>query len=238
MGAESFKEKIDENWFGVWDPLRDEYGYPINSALPDGLYVDHQGVIAKRWHPESGSWIGFYDLTVIPPAELREVIRREPPELPFEALDFETRKAIRRRRSSGQIQPSSMVLPATLDPTGAGRRQREKTMIRNRRIGIFVAVAIALVGVGSFTFFSANGGSSTGNKYGAQSACEDVVRARLKAPGSAKFSNMRYNESGSTYTIRLDVDAQNSFGAAIRNTFTCELTWTGTSYRLDDLTGT
>lgn len=235
MAVEQFK--IDEDWFGgEWNPLRDEYGYPINSALPAGLYVDHRGVIAKRWHPEAGVWSAFYDLTVVQPGALRETIRREPPELPFEALGFDTRKAIRKRRSSGAIQPSSNVLPATLDPTGDGRRQREKATNRNHRIGVFVAVAIALVIVVSLMSWSLSGGTSTGNKYSAQSACEDGVKARLKAPSSAKFSNMRYDEKGSSYTIRLDVDAQNSFGAAIRNTFTCELTWTGSSYRLDSLT--
>ncbi|MCO4263731.1 hypothetical protein NG697_12495 [Pseudarthrobacter sp. MDT3-26] len=236
MAIENFK--VDEDWFGtMWDPLRDEYGYPINSALPAGLYVDHQGIVAKRWHPEAGKWIAFHDLTVTPLTALREQIRREPPELPFEALDFETRKAIRKQRSRGQIRPSAKALPARLDPTGAGRRQREKTTIRNRNIGGSIAAASALLIAGSFIFSSANGSADTGNKYGAQSACEDGAKARLKSPSSAKFSNMRYTEKGSSYTIRLDVDAQNSFGAALRNTVTCEVTWTGSRYRLENLAG-
>lgn len=37
------------------------------------------------------------------------------------------------------------------------------------------------------------------------------------------------------YVIRLNVDAENSFGASLRETYTCELTWTGGDYRLDAL---
>lgn len=98
------------------------------------------------------------------------------------------------------------------------------------------AIALGVVG-GLLSWSVSDGSPSTGNKYDAQSACEDGIKSRLKAPSSAKFSNMRYNEKGSSYTIRLDVDAQNSFGAAMRNTFTCQLTWTGSSCRSDSLTG-
>lgn len=236
MGAESLRGHIDEAWFGVWNPLRDEYGYPINTVMPGGLYVDRQGIIAKRWHPETGEWNEFYDLTRTPPSAFNEVIRRQPPELPFEALDYETKKAIRKSRSNGQIRPSIGALPSAIDPTGDARRRRERALIRARRISILTAVILSVGIIGGFIFLSMNH-TSSGNKYDAQTACEDAIRAQLKAPSSAKFSNLRYVEKAPIYTIRLDVDSENSFGATIRSTYTCELSWTGSTYRMDDLTG-
>lgn len=65
--------------------------------------------------------------------------------------------------------------------------------------------------------------------------CKDFVKDRLKSPGSATFRN-QFEDDGEVvvtgsgrgpYTIVSTVDSDNSFGASIRNTFTCTVTNTG-----------
>lgn len=231
--SKSAEWQIDESWLSEWNPLRDEYGYPINTAMPAGLYVDHEGIVAKRWNPNTGSWSEFIDLTRTSPWVLREQIRRQPPELPFEALDHETKKGVRRARLSGKIRPSYQSLPLEADPTGERRRQREeqqyKRMRRLRPVGVLVVSAILV-----FIVWAMNR-PETANKYDAQTACENAIESVLKAPSTAQFSNPRFTESEPNYVVQLDVDAQNSFGATIRETYTCQLAWTGSRYRLDSL---
>lgn len=57
----------------------------------------------------------------------------------------------------------------------------------------------------------------------AEMACEKAVKAQLKSPSSAKFSSTSASGSGTNYTVTGAVDAENSFGATIRNTFVCEV---------------
>lgn len=60
---------------------------------------------------------------------------------------------------------------------------------------------------------------------------KETVKQALKAPSTAKFCKYRefliQTHSDSLYTIRGYVDAQNSFGAMIRNNFTVQLRWLG-----------
>lgn len=63
--------------------------------------------------------------------------------------------------------------------------------------------------------------------------CEEYVTAKLKAPASADFGDASLLDHGAgRYTVTGSVDAQNSFGAMIRNRYSCELqvdgngTWT------------
>lgn len=54
--------------------------------------------------------------------------------------------------------------------------------------------------------------------------CQDEVRTALKSPTSASFTNVEAVTSTSLiWTVAGDVDAQNSFGAAIRNHFVCTM---------------
>lgn len=68
--------------------------------------------------------------------------------------------------------------------------------------------------------------------------CEGVIEKSLKSPSTAKFSS--YAESSVTeednvYTVHAYVDAQNSFGATIRKSFTCRSTYNPANgkWRLD-----
>jgi len=60
--------------------------------------------------------------------------------------------------------------------------------------------------------------------YDARNFCERMVIASLKAPGTAKLQDktmvIQKRENGE-FVIGGQVDAQNSFGAMLRNTFVC-----------------
>lgn len=80
--------------------------------------------------------------------------------------------------------------------------------------------------------------------FGAFDVCKGFVKERLKAPSTAKFRDF-YQDDGEvqvdrntdgTYTVTSTVDAQNSFGAKLRSTFTCTVHPTGKdTWLLDDI---
>ena len=66
-------------------------------------------------------------------------------------------------------------------------------------------------------------------------ACRDAVKGQLKAPSTADFfyqSDARVQKSGDTITFKSYVDAQNSFGAKLRNTWYCMTTIAGGQVRV------
>lgn len=75
------------------------------------------------------------------------------------------------------------------------------------------------------------------DKSDAWIAATDVVESKLKSPSTADFcrsSDATITRSGNTWTISGYVDAQNSFGATIRNNFTVKVTFTSkNNYTID-----
>lgn len=61
----------------------------------------------------------------------------------------------------------------------------------------------------------------------AKIACENAVKNSLKAPSTAKFTGTQASGSGNSYRVTGAVDAENSFGAALRNTFACSVSFSG-----------
>lgn len=66
-----------------------------------------------------------------------------------------------------------------------------------------------------------------GDKYEAIVWCEDYVKDRLKAPSTADFSDETVASQGRTWTVNGSVDAENSFGAKLRNSFACVVKYNG-----------
>lgn len=86
-------------------------------------------------------------------------------------------------------------------------------------VGVVVAIVIGLSVYGSFR----NANPTDSDKQAeSQVACEEVVKNNLKSPSTASFSNETATGTAGSYTVTGDVDSQNSFGAMIRNHFTCE----------------
>lgn len=75
------------------------------------------------------------------------------------------------------------------------------------------------------------------DEYDAWTAARDIVEGKLKSPSTAKFcsvTNASIERDGNTWTIIGYVDAQNSFGATLRNNFTVKITFTSsTKYTID-----
>ena len=77
-------------------------------------------------------------------------------------------------------------------------------------------------------------GCSSDPKIDAWNCAQDAVKYRLKSPSTAKFpaySASYVSDLGNNrYRISAHVDAQNSFGATIRQSFTVTLTLTESGY--------
>lgn len=64
------------------------------------------------------------------------------------------------------------------------------------------------------------------NKYDAITIAEKEVKAKLKSPSTAKFSSfseISVTRSGNTWCVSGWVDAQNGFGATLRNSYTVKI---------------
>lgn len=84
------------------------------------------------------------------------------------------------------------------------------------------------------------GNSADANKAEAQQLCKTRISSQLKSPSTAKFDyevQIRSTDPND-YRILTQVDAQNSFGAVMRETYTCDLMWSPSSesWRITSLT--
>jgi hypothetical protein len=61
---------------------------------------------------------------------------------------------------------------------------------------------------------------------------EEFVPKRLKAPASAEFVGVTVDSVGDAYVVTGSVDAQNGFGATIREPFTCIVREAGSKWVL------
>lgn len=77
------------------------------------------------------------------------------------------------------------------------------------------------------------------DEWGAQAVCEEFVKDRLKSPSTADFSEEeRLQMTDTVFVVTGAVDSENSFGAMIRNDFTCKVRYTGNeNWHLAKLTG-
>lgn len=77
------------------------------------------------------------------------------------------------------------------------------------------------------------------DKFTAQSACESFVKRTLKAPSTATFAlhhELRiYGYGTGPWTVIGYVDAQNSFGAMLRQNYTCKMHFEGETAFPDDV---
>ena len=105
----------------------------------------------------------------------------------------------------------------------------------NKATVISAIVGVALIALG-FCVTENGPGRGTGgitDSYGhdwavAMTVAEKAVKSKLKSPSSAEFSpkdETTINVSGNTWTVRGWVEAQNSFGATIRNSYSVKFTF-------------
>lgn len=94
-------------------------------------------------------------------------------------------------------------------------------------LGITLGGCGLIIGLSLIIGFATSGGSSTpydpNNQYEAVSQCEDLVSNQLKSPTSADFDSSAASNGNRSWTVTGTVDADNSFGAKIRNTYQCSV---------------
>lgn len=117
--------------------------------------------------------------------------------------------------------------------TGVDGQQPAKPASKGS-LALLVVFVVAVVFVCVTAFISRSGDDSDPDPGpDAERVCQDFVKKRLKAPATAKFSDV--NHSGGVdgeYTVTGAVDSQNSFGALIRSDFTCTVKDDGDQWRL------
>lgn len=94
---------------------------------------------------------------------------------------------------------------------------------------LLIAFLIALGAIAWLGFSGLNGGPAAPGVMDSTDAilgCETMVRERLKAPATARFSDPHAGDAldelgGSNIVWRGHVDAENSFGANLRTPFVC-----------------
>ncbi len=109
-----------------------------------------------------------------------------------------------------------------------------------KHLGIGVAIIIVIIIIAAITSSGSKSGSGGGkdtdsyghDKFDAMVIAEKAVKNQLKSPSSAKFcstSAATITHSGNTWTVSGWVEAQNSFGATLRNNFRVRFTFNSQS---------
>ena len=108
--------------------------------------------------------------------------------------------------------------------------------VKEMLMGLAVLIFISIAMVGWFGGESDSSpraspsSSSRDNSTMAYIQCKSHVIRRLKAPSTADFPFLDYSSSdvgGNRYIVRSYVDAQNGFGAMLRNRYRCEIRYDG-----------
>ena len=122
--------------------------------------------------------------------------------------------------------------------------EKDPAPIQSQTTGCFTVVVIIVLSVWVLVmFFGNSGGSGTSttpkyDEFGAKLNCQNFIKKRLKAPSTADFAphrDLKISGSDLEWTVIGFVDAQNSFGAKIRQTYICKIHYQGNTVYLDNL---
>lgn len=108
---------------------------------------------------------------------------------------------------------------------GAGDWRRHASLAF--KIAVLGIVGLGVVSVAVIVGSAAGSGDDTladdiGTKWGAESTCEGFVEWRLKAPSTAEYRDTATSYLGDrSWKVVGSVDSANSFGAMLRNRYTC-----------------
>lgn len=104
---------------------------------------------------------------------------------------------------------------------GAPAGTTAKSSAQSQPRGCLALLVLVLVGAVS-SMCDGGSGPDSSDAYGAEAACEDWVRDKLKSPSTADFCNTEVTGSN-PWTITGEVDAENGFGAMIRASWVCDV---------------
>jgi hypothetical protein len=104
------------------------------------------------------------------------------------------------------------------------------------KVGVTIlAIVVAVVVVAALASTGTTSSSNT-DPYGAYAVCQQQLEQQMKAPSTADWpalSDVHWAMTDQTFTASGYVDAENSFGAQIRATWTCTATHqTGDTYEV------
>jgi hypothetical protein len=114
------------------------------------------------------------------------------------------------------------------------------TAKRKASRGSCLVMLAAMFGIAIVAMLLRPNSSSRGGSYEATAVvtCENFVRNRLKAPGTAKFPwapDTHPTKGDGTYRVSGWVDAQNAFGTTLRSDWVCTVEQVGERWKLIDL---
>jgi hypothetical protein len=120
---------------------------------------------------------------------------------------------------------------------GATAFLTQAPMSTGGKVGMGCAAAVVLVFVlllGGCVALMNGAGDKEPDGVDARVNCQTLVKEKLKAPSTAKFSNETETGSGKSWTASGTVESQNSFGGMVANSYSCTIRFTGD----DSYTGT
>lgn len=144
------------------------------------------------------------------------------PECSHKNTPVPTTRAEKFRSRPGETRRQTMKRKKVEDPEGY-KKDTRVAMILSGVVVLIVVIAAGINDGGSQAPPTTVPAVDHGSRAGAEVACERFVERQLKAPSTAKYKD-RVTVQGidKSWTVTGNVDAQNSFGAMIRNGFICQ----------------
>lgn len=93
----------------------------------------------------------------------------------------------------------------------------DDSMGRTANIVFWSIIATLVLVVGGFVAYNVLGESK------AERVCKEAIEEDLKAPSTAEWVDVEVDDSGDTTKVTGNVDAENSYGAKVRGSFSCEV---------------
>ncbi len=130
--------------------------------------------------------------------------------------------------------PAAQPPPA---PPSAPTRQPYRASTKSRVVAWSIAVILlgSLAGLIGYSVYGASADPDTVKQSSRKliAACHAAVEARLKAPSTARYSSESVaGLTGTRWKVSGSVDAQNGFGAMLRQGYSCEADRVGDDWKV------
>lgn len=216
----------------------------VGRSAPSGWYARHDDDEQYRWW-DGTQWTDRDDAALV--ASLREGKKQaEQTTADREAFltKLDTLEARRKQIAANGAARIKELTELKATNTAAAMVHQETARKKKRTTRIVMSlIGLTLLG-GCYAFFhnaySKSRQQVDNGSPGAYAACQGFVRDRLKSPSTAHFPldlATAVTPLGTTFIVKSYVDADNSFGAPIRNNYVCEVTSSDGNWDLISLTG-